>query len=322
MRLNKPTIVILLFLFIVGFSFLYYKEGILPVDKSDKTPKIFIVRPGEGLNSIAKNLKHEGLIRNTLVFYLIVKQGNIDKKIQAGDFRLSPSMESQQIAEELTHGTLDVWVTIVEGLRKEEIAQILSKELEIPEIQFNELAPEGYLFPDTYLFPRQATAGSVIKIMNDTFKNRYTSDMREKVKELGLSEHDAVTLASLVEREARSDKVRQEVAGILLKRLEGGIPLQVDATVQYALGYQPNEKTWWKRDLTFEDLKVNSEYNTYRIAGLPPDPISNPSLSALQAVANADPSTPYFFYITDSNGNMHYAKTSEEHNANIEKYLK
>lgn len=322
MRLNKFTILILLFLFIVGFSFLYYKEGTLPVNKNDKTTKIFIIKPGEGLNSIAKNLKHEGLIRNTLVFYLLVKQDDIDKKIQAGDFRLSPSMNTSQIAEELTHGTLDVWVTVIEGLRKEEIAQILSKELDIPEIEFNELAPEGYLFPDTYLFPRQATAGSVISIMKNTFENRHTTAMRERVKKLGLSEHDAVTLASLVEREARSDKVRQEVASILLKRLEDGMPLQVDATVQYALGYQTNEKTWWKRDLTFEDLKINSEYNTYRIAGLPPDPICNPSLSAIQAVANADPSTPYFFYITDANGNMHYARTSEEHSANIDKYLK
>lgn len=304
------------------FAFLFYKEGTLAVNKTDTSSKIFVIRPGEGLNSVVKNLKHEGLIRNSIVFYLIVKKEGIDKKIQAGDFRLSPSMDAYTLADALTHGTLDEWVTIIEGIRKEEVAEAISEKFDIPEVEFVKLAPEGYLFPDTYLVPRQATAQAVIDLLTNTFEAKYTPELRAKVKKLGLTEHQGVVLASLVEREARSDKVRQEVASILVKRLNEGMMLQVDATVQYALGYQPAEKTWWKTNLTFDDLKIDSPYNTYKREGLPPEPICNPSLSSLQAVANADPSTPYLFYITDPQGNMRYARNAEEHQRNIDRYLK
>lgn len=321
MKLSKPVILTFIIGAISLFGYLYYKEGTLPVNKADKTTKIFVIRPGDGLNTIVRNLHKEELIRNPLIFYLLVKQKDIDKKIQAGDFRISPSLNAHEIAELLTHGTLDEWVTIIEGLRKEEIAQILSKKLDIPEVEFTKLAPEGYLFPDTYLLPRDATAEAVIRILTTTFENRFTPELRAKVKALGLTEHQALVLASLVEREARSEKVRQEIASILLRRMKEGIPLQVDATVQYALGYQPQEKTWWKKHLAFDDLKIRSVYNTYVNNGLPPEPICNPSLSALTAVANADSTTAYLFYLTDSEGRMHYAKNSEEHQENIEKYL-
>ncbi len=322
MRLNKFWILVTVVILSTLFSFLYYKEGTLPVNKNDKSTKIFVIQQGESLNTIVKSLSHEGLIRNTLVFYLVVKQKEIDKKIQAGDFRLSPSMNAYEVAETLTHGTLDEWVTVIEGLRKEEVAQIISKKLDVPEIEFVNAAEEGYLFPDTYLFPKQASAEAVIGIMNSNFEKKFTDEVKVKIKKLGLTNKEAIILASLVEREARSDKVRIEVAGVLLRRFNEGIPLQVDATVQYVLGYQSKEKSWWKKDLTHDDLKVKSDYNTYVNEGLPPGPIANPSASSIQAVANADPSTPYLFYLTDSQGRMHYAKTSEEHQQNIEKYLK
>lgn len=318
---NKLLITIVILLTIGSFFFFYYKEGTLPINKNDTSTKIFVIEKGESTVDVVKNLSRQGFIRNTLVFYLIIKQKGIEKQIQAGDFRLSASMSAEEIAKALTHGTLDEWITIIEGLRKEEIAQIVSKKLDIPEIEFIQLAPEGYLFPDTYLVPRQAPAEAVIEILTSTFDKKFTDEMENKVRGLGLTKHQAIVLASLVEREARTEKVRVEIASILLRRYEEEIPLQVDATVQYALGYQSREKTWWKKDLTFDDLKINSRYNTYKITGLPPEPIANPSLSSLQAVANADPSTPYLFYLTDSQGRIHYAKTSEEHQKNIEKYL-
>ncbi len=322
MKLNKLSILSFIAIITVLGGYLYYTEGTLPVNKTARETKIFVIHPGDSLNIITRNLHKEELIRNPVVFYLLVKQKGIDKKIQAGDFRISASMNAHEVAELLTHGTLDEWVTIIEGLRKEEIAQILSKKLDIPEVEFTKLAPEGYLFPDTYLLPRDATAEAVIRILTNTFEKRFTPELRAKVKSLGLTEHQALVLASLVEREGRSDGVRQEIAGILLRRIKEGIPLQVDATVQYALGYQPREKTWWKKHLTFDDLKIKSVYNTYVNSGLPPEPICNPSLSALTAVANADPTTQYLFYLTDPQGRMRYAKNSEEHQGNIEKYLK
>lgn len=322
MKSSSRFLIILTIIAVVSvFSYLFYQEGLLAVDKNDKSTKIFVIQKGEDLNSIVKNLSKENLIRNSLVFYLMIKQKGIDKKIQAGDFRLSPSMNSSQIADTLTHGTLDEWVTIIEGLRKEEIAEAVSKVFDVPEIEFIKLSPEGYLFPDTYLISRQASAEAIINVLTSTFNDKLNNELKAKIKKLGLSTHEGITLASIVEREARTEASRQQVAGILLKRINEGMPLQVDATIQYALGYQAQQKTWWKNNLTPEDLKINSAYNTYLNIGLPPEPICNPSLSSLTAVTNADPSTPYLFYITGKDNKMHYAKTLEEHNKNIEKYL-
>jgi UPF0755 protein len=230
-------------------------------------------------------------------------------------------MKAEDIAKALTHGTLDEWITIIEGLRKEEIADIVAKKFDIPEIEFIKLAPEGYLFPETYLLPTASSAETVIKKLTDTFNERYTSEMQSKGAALNLTKDQVVTLASLIEREARTEKDREIVAGILLKRLRADWPLQLDATVQYALGYQPNIKTWWKKDLTEDDLKIVSAYNTYTNKGLPPGPICNPSLSSLTAAVNADPNTPYWYYLSDNRGVTHFAKTLEEHDANVRKYL-
>jgi UPF0755 protein len=323
----KSTTKTLLVLVIIGavalFGYLFYKEGTLPVNKNDQSTKQFVVHPGEGPNQIAKDLESEGFIRSKIVFYAVVKQLGIEKNIQAGDFQLSPSMDAYEVARTLTHGTQDTKVTIIEGLRKEEIAQILVKQFNITETEFNSTAKEGMLFPDTYQIPSQADVDSIVKLLTDTFNQRYNESLKGKVNALGLSDYQAITLASLVEREARTPSDRQKVASIILRRLKMDMPLQIDATIQYALGYQKAEKTWWKAELSEDDLKLNSPYNTYKNTGLPPTPICNPSLSSLQAVAAADANTPYLYYISDKAGkNMHFAKTLEEHNENITKYLR
>ncbi|HLL61183.1 MAG TPA: endolytic transglycosylase MltG [Candidatus Nitrosocosmicus sp.] len=317
----KKLLTLFIFLIIIfGSLFLYYQEGSLPVNKKAKDTAIFVIRPGEAVPEIAKNLENENLIRNKVVFYWTVKRLGIDNKIQAGDFRLSQSMSAEEIAKNLTQGTLDEWVTIIEGLRKEEVAQIMSQKFEIPEVEFTQLAEEGYLYPDTYLIPRQASSGAIISLLKNTFYQKYDKDLQAKATKKGLTEKEVVTLASLVEREAFETDI-QGVANVLYKRLKIDMPLQVDATVQYALGYQVQEKRWWKRSTTFEDLEIDSPYNTYKNKGLPPGPISSPGIDALKAVVNADESTPYTFYIHDKNGAIHYARTLDEHNANIKKYL-
>lgn len=320
--MKKPFV--LLALVIIGFSsfYLYYKEGTLPVNPQDLTSKIFVVRKGEGVSEIAKKLEKEDLIRNKLVFYLVIKRLGIDHQIQAGDFRLSPSMNVFTIAKSLTKGTLDVWITIIEGLRKEEIAQIVSRELSIPESEFIKLGKEGYLFPDTYLIPREATAEMILSILNKNFNRKYTADLRDKGREKQLTDEEVITLASLVEKEAQSDEDRLQVAAILLKRYKNDWPLQVDATIQYSLGYQPIEKTWWKKNLTKDELLIDSPYNSYKNVGLPPTPIANPGLASIQAVLDASEDTQYWYYLSDNKGKMHYAKTLEEHNENVKKYLR
>lgn len=319
---HKFILVLSIVLVVTGFAYAFYKEGTLPVNKTDKQTKTFVVKKGESLSSIAKNLESERFIRNKIVFYFVIKQLGYETKIQAGDFQLAPSLDAFQIAKTLTHGTQDRWVTIIEGLRKEEIAQTVSHTFNIPEIEFNSIAKEGYLFPDTYLMPNDANAETVVKILTNTFNQKYSETVSAKAHNLLLTDEQAVIIASLVEREARTAEDRQKVASIILKRLKSNMSLQIDATIQYALGYQAGEKKWWKPELSVDDLKLNSPYNTYKNTGLPPTPICNPSLSSLQAVANADPNTPYLFYISDKAGKtMHYAKTNEEHEENIKKYL-
>lgn len=319
--MKKTYILLFLLIIITSFSYLFYKEGSLPVNKKSLSSAIFVIKQGEPLNTIVNNLANEDLIRNKIIFYLIVKQLGIEKKIQAGDFRLSANMSAVEVAKNLTHGTLDIWVTLIEGMRKEEMAQVISKNFDIPEIEFIKLADEGYLFPDTYLVPKTATAETVLSIIKNNFNNKFDEKLHTQAKNKKLTEKQILILASLVEREARQALTREKVAGIILKRYLADWPLQIDATVQYVLGYQPDEKSWWKKNLTEEDLKIDSPYNTYKNKGLPPEPISNPSLSSIKAVINADENTPYWYYLTDKNGVMRYAVTLEEHQANINKYL-
>jgi len=319
--MKRISILFFVLIIVILGGFFFFKEGVLPVDKNSQETKIFVINKGETLNGIARKLVNQDLIRNRVVFYLTVKRLGIEKKIQAGDFRLSPSMTTYEIANNLTHGTLDNWITIIEGLRKEEIAQIISSNFDIPETDFLKYAQEGYLFPDTYLIPREATSGSIIEILTNNYHRRFDSDLITEVKKIGLSEKEVLILASLVEKEGKYYSDKQKVAGILLKRLNDDWFLQLDATVQYALGYQPNVKTWWKKGLTKEDLEIDSPYNTYKNTGLPPGPICNPGLESIKATIFADKNTPYWYYISDMKGNLHFARTLEEHNLNIGKYL-
>lgn len=318
----KRFIILLFVLIIIGVSgYVIYREGSLAVNKTDTATKMFVIRPGEDPNTITNNLAKEGLIRNKLVFYMIIKQMGIEKKIQAGDFALSPSMDARTLADTLTHGSVDLWLTLIEGWRKEEVAEAAAKKFDITEADFNKLADEGYLFPDSYLIPKGATSERIIQILTDTFEQKYSNEMKQKARTLNLTDDEVVILASMLERETQTPEDKQKVASIILKRLRNDWPLQIDATVQYVLGYQPAEKRWWKKELTFEDLKIESPYNTYTNKGLPPDPIANPGLASLTAVVNADESTPYWYYISGPDGTMYYSETLDEHNALVEKYI-
>jgi len=229
-------------------------------------------------------------------------------------------MEPELILEKLAHGTLDIWLTIIEGWRNEEIATLLEKEFNFSSQDFLNVSQSGYMFPDTYAFPKEASAAAVAKIMLSNFQQKFDENLREAIKKEDLVEEEAIVLASIVEREARYDVDRPMVAGILLNRLRQGMPLQADATVQYALGYQSDSRTWWKKGLARDDLKIDSPYNTYLNIGLPPSPICNPGLATIKAVAYPE-KTDYLYYLSDKEGRMHYAKTLDEHNENIRKYL-
>jgi len=318
--MKKVNILLFLFILISISFYLFYEEGSLPVNKLSKETKTFIIKSGEPLDTITNNLASDGLIRNKIVFYLVVKKLGLERKIQAGEFKISENMNAEQVANNLTHGSIDTSITLIEGMRKEEMAQIISKTLDIPEIEIMSKAKEGYIFPDTYQVPKNASSDVVLTIIKNNQK--FVKAFQNIKKQTKLTEKQALILASLVEREARQPSTREKIAGIILKRYLADWPLDLDASLQYILGYQTNEKSWWKKSVTDEDKNIDSPFNTYKNKGLPPEPVCSPSLSSLEAVINADPSTPYWFYLTDNNGVMHYAVTLEEHEANVQKYLR
>lgn len=312
------TLLIILIIFFVGIL-LWWNHGTAPVNKNDTSQKIFSVEKGLGVREIANKLKKDGLIRDPVAFFILVKELRLDGKIQAGDFRLSPSLSAEEIAKKLTFGTLDIWVTIPEGKRAEEVASLLKDK--IPQYSDSWITTlksyEGYLFPDTYLFPRNADINLIVTIMRNNFDKKYNS-IQPNPKNI-LTKEQIVILASLIEREAKDNEDRPLISSVLHNRLALGMPLQVDATVQYAIGFQSDQNSWWKKDLTLDDLAVASAFNTYKNVGLPPEPIANPGLAALTA-AMYPSSTDYLYYITDKSGVTHYAKTLKEQNANIAKY--
>jgi UPF0755 protein len=330
LSLKKSSLVFILLLLIavLAIFFLWWRWANLPFDGDDTSAgQTFIVGKGESLSSVAFRLQDEGLIRSGVAFKLLGRMRNLEEKIQTGSFRLKPSQTLQEIIEFLTQGTQDIWLTFPEGWRREEFARRLVNNLEnFDQEEFLALTAdhEGELFPDTYLLPREASASAVFQFLQGNFQRRFDDDLINQASKAGLSQPEVLILASLVEREAKHEKDRPIVAGILLKRLAAGWPLQVDATMQYALAnlrcsQGEDDCNWWLPP-TAADKKIDSPYNTYIHKGLPPAPICNPGLSTIKAVIYSQDSE-YWFYISDLKGNMHYGRTVEEHNANIQKYL-
>lgn len=326
-NLKNKLLFFLMFLgiliFAVFFIINYLKS---PIDNNAQIEG-FVVQKGEGINSVGDKLEKMGFIRSALVFKLLAKNSTSSASVEAGTFKISKSMTLDEILKKLTtEKSSDQWVTLIEGLRVEEMAIELSDELGVSAEEFIGLSKEGYMFPDTYLFNKEATIKDIISRIKDNFETKYTTELKSKIRKQGLTDEEGVILASLVEREGRSEKVREEVAGIMLKRLNLGMKLDIDATVQYAKDTQSYKANggkldkFWKPIIRADYLSVISPFNTYLNNGLPPAPICNPSLISLKAVANANPNTPYLYYYHDSEGNSHYAKTIEEHNENVSTY--
>lgn len=310
----------------------WWVKNLAPANKNNLTQINFIIRKGEALSDIVAGLKEAGLIKSALHFKIYVFLTGTATKIQAGSFSLSPSMTTPQISQLLIKGKNDQWVTILEGLRQEQIAEQLIKSgfaINPEEWQRTVEAQglEGKLFPDSYLLPKGATQEQILTIITRNFEKKVVLGLKDEIAASHLTLNEILTLASIVERESQTETDRQIVAGILLKRLQNHWPLQTDATIQYAVAEKRCKKTydascdWWPNTLTKADLAIQSAYNTYIHPQLPPTPICNPGLSAIKAVLNPQ-KTAYWYYLSDKNGVMHYAKTNEEQVANIQKYLK
>lgn len=321
MRLLLLSLVALLVCMVIGTG-AYGWSQIKPVS-SDATETSFVIRKGESLTQVAQRLESDKIIRSATALRLIAKLQDSELKIFPGTYTVSASMNPSEVLVALLTEPEDVWVTLLEGWRMEEMADELASKLteKFDKEEFLTLAKakEGTLFPDTYLFPKDVTAPIVISTLENTFKKRYMTVI-EEVGGTARLQDEVLILASLLEREARDPVEMKVVAGILENRLRIGMPLQVDATLQYIRGYDKSLQTWWPEPRAI-DKELESPYNTYKNRGLPPGPISNPGKAALIAASRPD-TTDFLFYISDRQGNMHYAKDLPGHNANVQKYLR
>ena len=309
------------------------------------TPVRFVVSPGETATQIAHRLEEAGLIVDADLFRLYIQHEGIDARLEAGEFELSPSMTIPEIAQALLQARArEVVVTIPEGLRAEEVAERLEEagvtdgdaflalvrggdpaSLGLGPYAFLDDRPEGaslegYLFPDTYRFPVNAQPTEVLRIFLDNFDRRVTPELRQEAAAKGLSLYTVLILASIVEREAVIPEERPLIASVYLNRLAKDMYLNADPTVQYAMGYQPDTGQWWKTPVTLEEYRnVISPYNTYLNRGLPPGPICSPGLASIEAVIRPA-ETDYLYFVATGDGRHVFARTLEEHQANVERY--
>ncbi|MEI6286282.1 MAG: endolytic transglycosylase MltG [Bacillota bacterium] len=314
-----------LLVIIAVFSFLFLNS---PVNH-DQTPVSFAVREGSSARDIAAELKSKGIIRNETIFELFAKVEGLDSKLKVGSYTLSSSLSMQSIVSILASGKMSAnGITIPEGYTVEQIADLLvSKGVLENRDQFLELAKdftpynymerrpqvkyacEGFLFPETYDFAVKTPALEVLKRLTREFDQKLDANLRQQAAQEKMSIYDLVTMASLVEREAKLKDERPEVASVFLNRLAINMPLQSCATVQYVLAEH-------KDVLSISDTQIDSPYNTYERNGLPVGPIANPGLACIKAVLNPA-KTDYLFFVVNGKGGHYFAKTYEEHEKNI-----
>ena len=315
---------------------LVWEDGLLtrPINP-DAPEQSFTVQQDEPVVSVANTLQEAGLIRDASIFRDYLIYTGLDTTIQAGEYKLSPAMSIVDIAHKMQDATpADVTFVILPGWRMEEIAASLSttglkispeefiSAANTPHPGFDFLAgassAEGFLYPDSYILPRTMTVEPLMESLLRNFTLHLSINLREGFDHQGLSVYQAVTLASIVEREAIHPEEAPSIASVYLNRLKIGMKLDADPTVQYALGYNPVQQIWWTNPLQVDDFKFDSPYNTYLHDGLPPTPIDNPGLSSLQAVA-APADTPYFYFSArcDGSGYHNFAQTFDEHLKNL-----
>lgn len=323
----------LFLLFIVIFILLFVlPKFFLAKDPYSQTNILFLIKNGQGFLEISRNLELSGVIKNKFYFnFYLIFTGNY-KKIQAGGYLLSPSMTIPEIARKFVLGeTIKIKVTIPEGFTLKQIENELSQKLwrtvlhqfQIAEFKngFGSLKDspdnvslEGFLFPDTYLFDSTIDGKEIVKIFLKNFDKKLTPELREEIKHQKKTIFEIVTMASMLEKEVKTFEDKKLVSGILWKRLENGIPLQVDATITYITGKKTTQ-------ISIEDTKIDSLYNTYKYKGLPLGPICNPGLESILAAVYPEESA-YRYYLSTPEGRTIFSHTLQEHNLAKAKHLK
>jgi len=306
--------------------------GSRPVDAASAATVRIFIPAGSPVESIGEILHRGGVIRHPLVFRALVEWMGVSTRLRAGEYDLSPAMNLREIIRRLVRGEVVTYsFTVPEGFTVEQIADLLARlgladrEKFLQAASRPELAPcppprphlvryalEGYLFPDTYRVPRGTSEPELVSLMVRRFQEIWQGELGEKARAQGISVHDVVTLASIVEKETQVPDERPVVAGVFWNRLRRGMPLQADPTVLYALGKVGGT-------LLRRDLQVDSPYNTYLYAGLPPGPIANPGQAALRAAVEPA-ATDYLYFVARGDGTHHFSRTLREHLQAVRRY--
>lgn len=278
------------------------------------------IQPGDSMEVILFRLQEAGLLTDRSSFKTYLIYSGADTRIQAGTYRLEPSLTPLELAQRLQDPTpQQTTLTILPGWRAEEIAAAfpdlglaLSGAEFINEVFEN--SREGYLYPGSYQVSRDASAENLLEILVDAFHQHLDGSRLEGFEQQGLTIPEAVILASIIEREAVQDQEMPLIASVFLNRLKRGMPLEADPTVQYALGFNQNQQTWWTNPLSQADLRIDSPYNTYLYNGLPPGPICSPGGKALDAAAHPA-ETDYLFFraACDGSGRHVFSRDYQSH---------
>ncbi|MDO8443682.1 MAG: endolytic transglycosylase MltG [Candidatus Azambacteria bacterium] len=335
--MNKKIAYAILIFFVVAFTalFIFWWKIRTPLNSAGEI-RIFKVEKGESAQTIAENLKNNGFIKSPFLFRLYVFLSLDQYNLKPGEYELSPNMSVRDIGDILAlGGTNEVLIVIPEGFNLKQVEDRLiranlakpnalvnfrpkagpplaDKFLEILSDKPISASLEGYLFPDSYRFFKDAVLSDVVSKMVNNLSDKLTPDLKMAIKNSSHSTYEILTMASLVEKEVSKDSDRPVVAGILWKRLKAGMPLQVDATLVYITG---------RNEIGDADKKIDSRYNTYFYRGLPKGPISNPGISAIKAAIYPETS-PYWYYLSAKDGTTIFSKTLEEHNRNRAIWLK
>lgn len=327
--MKKNTLLKIIFIVIIALL-VFGIYSFITIDEVNLKDGIKItIQEGSGTKSIANTLKKNGIIKNSSAFVLFIKQKEATASLKPGNYVFGPGkVDFDSILQSLLKGNQieSILVTIPEGYTVKQIATLLDKKGLVEEEKFLEYATnmelpydyiekgddyrqlEGFLYPETYSIPVNYTEKEIIKTMLDQFDKVWTEDYQAKADNLGYNVKEIITIASLIEREARVDHERKTISSVIHNRLKIGMLLQIDATIQYLLPEQ-------KERLLYKDLEVDSPYNTYKYKGLPPTPIASPGKACIEAALDPE-ETPYFYYRTKAvgNGEHHFSKTLEEHN--------
>ncbi len=326
---KKVVSLIMLVLVFLGGVIFYIQYLIGPVAYFSPKSVEVNIPSGSNLTSIARSLEEAGLVRKSSYFVALSRFKGVQSKLKAGYYEFTTNMSISQIINRIVAGDVATFkLTIPEGLTVKEMASLIGEKTDITAEEFLtaaraykldfmpeqdvEFQVEGFLFPDTYQIPRKATATDLIKIMLKRFEKVVGSE-EVQVRGRTLDIWEVITIASLIEEEAKLDADRPMISGVVYNRLEQRMNLQLCASVLYVLGVK-------KDRLSTADTRIDSPYNTYQHPGLTPGPISNPGLKSIQAALNPE-DVPYFFYFALPDGTTYYSRTYEEHSRAVQKYL-